>query len=115
MKLISLTELSPTGVSHNPKIYKQALLEYADFPPITQFAQARFPVGEVAPAHSHHDMLEIFFIQAGEAIMQVDEQEHALGMGSCICIEPGERHELRNSSSSTELVVLYFGVQVSAL
>jgi mannose-6-phosphate isomerase-like protein (cupin superfamily) len=35
---------------------------------------------------------------------------HPLPAGSCIAIEPGETHELRNPGTA-ELVVLYLGIK----
>jgi quercetin dioxygenase-like cupin family protein len=44
--------------------------------------------------------------------MTVDGIEYDLPAGSCISIEPGETHELRNASATEAMLVTYFGVQV---
>lgn len=112
MKLTTLTQTPVTTVSHNARITKQALINYGEFPPLTNFSQARFPPGEIAHAHHHSDMLEVFFIQSGTAAITVDGIEYPLPAGSCITIEPGETHELRNASATDEMVVSYFGIQL---
>lgn len=113
MKLTALDKITPTTVSHNARISKQTLLGYAEFPPLTNFSQARFPPGEIAFAHQHADMLEVFFIQSGHAVMAVNGTDYPLTASSCIVIEAGESHELRNTSPDEELVVTYFGIQLS--
>lgn len=115
LKLTTLESILPTSVSHNSAINKQVMLAYQEFPPITQLAQARFPPNAIASAHQHADMLEVFFLQSGEAIMTVNGLEHSLPVGSCIVIEPGEVHELRNTSTTQEMVVTYFGIQIPPL
>lgn len=112
MKLVSLANTPLSSVSHNAAIHKQVLLNYGEFPPLTNFSQASFPPGEIAHAHQHSDMLEVFFIQSGDAAIKVDAVEHHLPAGSCIVIEPGEIHELRNASLSEDMVVTYFGIQL---
>ena len=101
MKLTALDKITPTTVSHNARISKQTLLGYAEFPPLTNFSQARFPPGEIA------------VIQSGHAVMAVNGTDYPLTAGSCIVIEAGENHELRNTSPDEELVVTYFGIQLS--
>lgn len=112
MKLVNLAESPVTAVSHNPAILKQVLLGSGQFPPLTGFSQATFPPGEIAYAHQHSDMLEVFFILSGHAAITVDGVDHALPAGSCIAIEPGETHELRNASHAQEMVVIYFGIHL---
>ncbi|MEB4593436.1 cupin domain-containing protein [Candidatus Thiothrix sp. Deng01] len=114
MKLASLAQTLVTTVSHNARIRKQALFADGELPPLTNFSQATFPPGEIAYAHAHADMLEVFLIQSGSAVMTVDGVEYALLPGGCIAVEPGETHELRNASATDPLVVTYFGIQLPA-
>ena len=111
MKIVSLNDLPPAQVSHNAAIGKQVLIEGGELGPITYFSRAVFPPGEVADAHSHRDMGEVFFIQEGRGEIEIDGTVHAIEAGSCIKIVPGEVHELRNTGSD-DMVVLYFGVLV---
>lgn len=59
--------------------------------------------------HSHIDMTEVFYIESGCGEIEVDERCIALPQGSCITIEPGERHELRNVGDG-DMAVVYFGI-----
>lgn len=115
MKLITLASILPSSVSHNTAISKQTMLAAGEFPPITNFSQAHFPPKAIAYAHQHNDMLEVFFIESGQAIISVNGIEHNLTAGSCIVIEPGEIHELRNASHDQAMIVTYFGLQIPTL
>ena len=110
MKLVSLAELPQRPVSHNPKIAKQVMLDRGDLDPITHFSQAIFPPGEIAYAHAHCDMAEVFFVRSGRGVIRVDRVEYSLLPGTCILVEPNEVHEIQNTSQA-DLVLTYFGVQ----
>ena len=109
MKRVSLNAIPELGVSHNTAIRKQVMLQKGDLPHLIQFAQAKFAPGQVAAAHAHSDMHEVFFVESGQGVMVIDNEEHDLLPGVCIAVAPGETHEVRNTG--TELLVLtYFGV-----
>ena len=109
MKLVRLASLPDDAVSHNPAIRKRVLLGAGDVANVTQFALARFTPGQIASAHAHPDMSEVFFVTGGEGTILVDGEAHRLTTGTCVAIHPGERHEIRNDGE-TELVLTYFGV-----
>ncbi|MGV6816659.1 MAG: cupin domain-containing protein [Thiotrichales bacterium] len=111
MKYSSLKELPFTSVSHNPKITKQTLIPFGDFPPLTNFAQAIFPPGEGVGEHIHEDMLEVFLVQSGNGTISIDGESYRLDPGSCYAVSPGESHALRNDSETLDLVITYFGIQ----
>ncbi len=111
MKLIRADEAIAGQVSHNERISKKTFLRPDDLPHLVQFAQATFPQGEVALAHSHTDMHEVFLIQSGEAAMKVDDQVFPLSAGDCVTVAAGEEHELVNMGVD-DLVVTYFGLKV---
>jgi quercetin dioxygenase-like cupin family protein len=110
MKIVSLAGVPEEGVSHNPEILKQVLLRRGDVPHLTNFSRSRLAPGQTASAHAHADMFEVFLVLSGSALMRVDEGEHRLEEGSCVVVEPGEAHEIKNAGAS-ELVLLYFGVE----
>jgi quercetin dioxygenase-like cupin family protein len=112
MKLTSLNELSIERVSHNPEIQKQVMLRSGDLPHLTNFSQARFAPGQIAAAHAHADMSEVFFVTAGTANICVDGQDYRLNVGSCIAISPHEVHEITNDGDG-DLVLTYFGIRSS--
>ncbi|WP_242060086.1 cupin domain-containing protein [Oscillatoria sp. FACHB-1407] len=72
MKLISLENLPTEQVSHNPAIHKKVMLRSHDLPHLTNFSQAYFAPGQVASAHAHHDMCEVFFVESGTGIIRID-------------------------------------------
>lgn len=112
MKLINLTQLSDQAVSHNPAISKRVMLRSGDLPHLTNFSQARFAPGQVAHAHAHTDMYEVFFVEAGNGTIRIDQQSYELTPGVCVAAEPGEIHEVSNTGQE-DLVLTYFGIQSS--
>ncbi|ARV59693.1 cupin [Nostocales cyanobacterium HT-58-2] len=111
MKLTSLNNLPEEPVSHNPQIKKKVMLRFGDLPHLTNFSQSRFAPGQTAPAHTHQDMCEVFFVESGSGFIRINSEEYPLVPGNCIAIEPGEVHEVVNNGS-TELVLTYFGLRV---
>ncbi|MEE9355679.1 MAG: cupin domain-containing protein [Methylococcaceae bacterium] len=111
MKISTLDQAKQQEVSHNAAIKKRTLVQNGEIEHITHFSEAVFPPGEIAYAHSHQDMTEVFFIKSGTGLITVDNQPIALQSGMCITVEPHEVHELKNTGS-TNLVVMYFGVTV---
>jgi quercetin dioxygenase-like cupin family protein len=109
MHLASLTALAAEPVSHNPAILKRVLLRNGQIRGVTQFAESRFDPGEIAAAHAHADMSEVFFVQSGQGTAIVSGVAHILGPGDCIAIEPGEVHALENTGREP-WVLLYFSV-----
>ncbi|MGF1494134.1 MAG: cupin domain-containing protein [Microcoleaceae cyanobacterium] len=109
MKITDLNALPDRAVSHNPAIKKKVMLRMGDLPHLTNFSQARFAPGQIADGHSHADMCEVFFVESGSGVMQVNDVSHELQPGVCIAIEPGEVHAVKNTGS-VDLVLTYFGI-----
>ncbi|MFT2091522.1 cupin domain-containing protein [Paraglaciecola sp. 2405UD69-4] len=110
MKISALKDIKISDVSHNSQIKKKVLVANGDIPHITNFSRAVFPPGELASAHSHSDMTEVFFIESGTGIISVNGKDIPLEAGMCITIEPNDIHELNNTSTQ-DLTVIYFGVE----
>ncbi|HEY9761804.1 MAG TPA: cupin domain-containing protein [Trichocoleus sp.] len=110
MKLSSLTTVPEEAVSHNPEIKKWVLLRKGDLPYLTNFSQTRFAPGQVASAHAHEDMCEVFFVESGEGIIYIDGNPYSLTPGTCVAVEAGETHEVVNNGEG-ELVLTYFGLR----
>lgn len=111
MKFTSLSQLPQEPVVHNPAITKKVMLRIGELPHLTNFSQSRFAPGQIAAAHVHEDMAEVFFVESGSGIIKVNNQEYPLLPGHCIAVEPKEVHEIINNSSQ-ELVLTYFGLKV---
>lgn len=110
MKFVSLDHLPNETVSHNPAIQKKVILRKGDLPHLTNFSQAYFAPGQVAAAHAHQDMCEVFFVEAGEGQITIDGKPYPLQAGTCVAVEPGEVHEVRNTGT-TDLILTYFGLR----
>ncbi len=109
MKWVSLADLPTDGVSHNPAIQKKVMLRAGDVPHLTGFSQARLAPGQVAKAHAHADMVEVFFVESGHGAIAIDGAKYTLTPGVCVAVEPGETHEVSNTGLD-ELVLTYFGI-----
>jgi len=109
MKIGNLEQIAEEEVFHNITIKKRVMLRNDEIPHITQFAQARFPSGEITGEHSHQDMYEVFLVEKGEGKIKVNGESYSLQKGSYIIVEPGETHEI---TSNKELVLIYFGLKV---
>ena len=109
MKRVNLSELAHQGVSHNTAIRKKVMLQPGDIPHLTNFSQATFAQGQVAKAHAHSDMHEVFFVSSGNGTMVVNGTDQALSPGVCILVEPGDVHEVTNTGQEP-LVLTYFGI-----
>ena len=112
MKLIRINELPDKGVSHNPRIRKREILANGELGPITNYARAVFPPGEIAGSHLHNDMAEVFTVESGCGEIRIDDVAYVFAAGMVVVVEPGEVHEIVNTGT-TELVVTYFGVQLT--
>lgn len=111
MKFTSLSNLPEEAVSHNPAIKKKVMLRLGDLPHLTNFSQAVFAPGQVAKAHAHRDMCEVFFVESGAGTIRINQTAYPLEPGTCIAVEPGEEHEVSNTGDR-ELVLTYFGLRI---
>lgn len=111
MKIVSLTDLPQEKVSHDPAITKRVMLRKGDLPHLTNFSQATFAPGQTVTAHTHADMAEVFFVEAGQGIIWIDEESHELTPGICAAVAAGELHELKNTGA-TPLILTYFGLEM---
>lgn len=109
MKRVRLGDVAEEGVSHDPEVKKRVLLRNGTVPHVTTFAQSRFLPGQAATEHVHADMYEIFLVESGTGVVRVDGEEYALEPGTCVVIEPGERHSMA-CTGEEPLVLTYFGV-----
>jgi len=109
MKLIDINQLKELGVSHNAKIRKRIILSNGEMPPIINFARSVFPPGEVAGAHVHKDLLEVFTVESGSGVIRINGREHIFRKNMCAVIEPGDVHEIENTGTEN-LALIYFAV-----
>ncbi|HWT00851.1 MAG TPA: cupin domain-containing protein [Pyrinomonadaceae bacterium] len=110
MKIVSLADVPEEGVSHNPEIRKRVLIRRGELPRLISFSRAVLKPGQAAAAHSHADIFEVFFVEAGAGTIRAGGAEARLEAGACVTVGPGEEHEIINTGTS-ELVLVYFGLE----
>jgi mannose-6-phosphate isomerase-like protein (cupin superfamily) len=110
MKLVSLAEVPVLGVSHDELITKQVMLKRGDVPHMTHFSLTLLSPGQTTSPHRHTDLYEGFFVASGSGMIKVENSEYPLESGLLIAIEPGELHEISNSSNG-DLILIYFGIE----
>lgn len=109
MEYINLNKLPIKSVSHNKNIQKKTIIDNHKIPNLTNFSQAIFKAGQIAPTHSHSDMWEVFFVESGTGIIKVNNVEFLLEKGFYIMVEPNDNHEIINNSQE-DLIINYFGI-----
>lgn len=109
MRIHAFPELTVAPLGAGAAIQKHMMVPPGQVANVRQFVRACFEPGQTAPAHSHPDMTELFYIESGEGTLVVDGLSHALEPGTSFTVEPGEIHEI-SSSPSSPLVVIYASV-----
>lgn len=109
MKRVELAALPEVPIAHHPDILKRVLLAKGEVPHLAQLASARLAPGQIATGHVHDGMWEVFLVEGGEGVMRIDGRTEALAAGTCIVVEPGERHEVE-ATGGAPLVLVYFGL-----
>lgn len=110
MKLISIKNLNEEAVSHNDEIKKKVLIRNGEVPKMTQYAQVIFKPGQIAPAHTHQDMYEMFLAISGSGVMVVNGKENKIEAGEMLVVEPKELHEVRNLGNE-DLILNIIGIK----
>ena len=111
MRLVNRSDISDTGVSHDPEIRKKVFIAKGRIPKLTNFTQSIIRPGQSCPAHVHPDMWEVYLVEAGEGRMVLNGEEIMLREGDCLIVDPGEEHSMQNSSPSSDLLLTYFGIE----
>lgn len=109
MKHGKLDHLPEQPVSHDPAIKKRVLFKHGEIPNVTQFSQASFLPGQIAPTHAHADMYEVFLCVRGTGSIVIDGDTYDLNPGHFFLCEPGETHEIVNDGNDA-LEILQLGV-----
>jgi len=109
VKIVDWHTLPELGVVHDPSIKKKTLIGSGEIPQLMMFSTAVFQPGQFVETHKHNSMYEVFYIQKGKAIFEVNGTQHELTEGQCITIAPGELHSQSNPFT-TEVHWIYFGI-----
>ncbi len=106
MKLVSLDEALSIPGTHSPQLKKQVLVEKGTLPHITTLSHVELNPGDTAVSHEHDDAYEVFFALKGRIDFVVDGDPVPLVEGSCLVVEPGEVHSIKDAAKGSRM--LYF-------
>lgn len=109
MKIVDWKILPELGVSHDSSIKKKTLIGTGEIPQLMMFSTAVFKPGQSVELHKHDTMYEVFYIQKGRAIFEINGIAHEVNSGKCITIEPGELHRQSNPFDE-DVSWVYFGI-----
>lgn len=77
----------------------RSILDIANAPVKNQsLAEATIPGGGETERHWHRDSEEFYFMLAGTGTMEIDGEEHEVGVGDAILIPAGAWHQIRATS-----------------
>lgn len=78
--------------------YARILFDRKDIPKANlSLAMFRYEPGQVGPAHSHQEEVEVYFMLKGEGEVDLSGETYKLTPGSALYIPPKTRHKTRNS------------------
>jgi mannose-6-phosphate isomerase-like protein (cupin superfamily) len=113
MKVINIEDVPWSSISHNPAVKKRVLLDDKALSGITTLSQAVFHPGDVASAHAHEDMAEVFMVTSGSGTIRLNDREYALNPDVVVVAEAHDTHEILNTGNE-DLILTYFGVLMDA-
>ena len=93
--------------THHGGIFKRVILREGTVPRLNQFAMARFHEGDVVPMHRHTDMVEVFFLLDGEAMLCLEGEDRPILTEDTVVVYPGTLHGFRIVKPSR---LLYFSL-----
>lgn len=110
MRIHAPGDLPVAALGPGLAIEKRMLASAEVAPHLMQFVRATFQPAQVAPAHAHPDMTELFYVESGEGTLTVDGVVHLLHPGMTFAVEPGERHGIA-STPAAGLVIVYVSIR----
>lgn len=107
MKIITLDSLPIGTTSHNKAGKKQQMVGPDTISHLHQFSRVSFTPHEIVKEHLHPEMYEVMFVEDGAGVMKIDGVEYPVSKGTCVTVEPNEKHEVRvtGSENLTLLVI----------
>jgi quercetin dioxygenase-like cupin family protein len=93
--------------THHCGIFKRVILREGTIPRLNQFATARFQEGDVVPMHRHIDIVEVFFLVDGEAMLCLEGEDRPVLPEDTVIVYPGTSHGFRIVKPSR---LLYFSL-----
>ena len=87
------------------KVFKQIPISRADGTPAFSFRVFTIEPGGHTPHHAH-PFEHLNYIIEGHGTILVQDGEHRIGKGDFALVNPGEKHQYRNTSATESLVMI---------
>lgn len=103
MIIRKLSKIKELPASHedqkNPGSFKKVIFQKQDFseklfPQMVNWA--RLPVAKSFRQHLHQDMIEIFIVNKGKCLMQIEREKKILTAGDSVLVPSGKVHKMTN-------------------
>ena len=93
MEVRSLGSAAPFATADGSTI--RSLLDRTNSPVAHQsLAEATLAAGRATERHYHRSLEELYYVVAGQGLMEIDGQTRTVGPGDAILIPPGAWHQL---------------------
>lgn len=92
-------------VSHDPALKKRVLMS-EPVSCVRHISHIVLKPGDMATEHTHAGSYEIFYCVRGATVFGVNGADVTVKKGSCLVVEPGEAHSIKNCLEETELLYL---------
>ena len=86
-------------------VYKQIPLSMKDGVPTFSFRVFTIGPGGHTPFHQH-PFEHMNYVIKGKGVLAAADQEHELSEGDFALVLPGEKHQFRNSSGDSDLIII---------
>ena len=100
-------DLTPEYARSNPAIPKQAFFSNFAGGHVVGVSIATHPYGVACGRHTHRGAAEMFFVLAGEGVVEVGGDLHEVRAGSLIVVPPGIEHNVIGTSERPALRLFY--------
>ncbi len=106
--IINISDIKTTDLNHSTQTVKSVYFQSETLDPLTQFATATFNKGDIVEEHSHQTMNELFYVEYGRLILEINGNKDNIEKGTVFIVYAESPHKLE-FVEKTKLV--YFGIK----
>ena len=106
--IINLLDVKIRNLNHSTPTVKSVYFQSETLNHLTQFATATFNKGDMVEEHSHQTMNELFYVEYGRLILEINGKEDNIEKGSVFIVYAKSMHKLEFVE---ETKLIYFGIK----